>query len=93
MRSLSMQIRAIRLGWMPLPRWLLPVSEVNEQMQGGRFHFAVKGSLPGAGLAELRIAVHGIELLERMKWCRALCGAERRTPWPHPLAVDPSLEP
>ncbi|WP_297589640.1 DUF4166 domain-containing protein [Roseibium sp.] len=35
---------------LPLPRWLLPVSEATETARDGRFHFDVKLSLPGLGL-------------------------------------------
>lgn len=35
---------------MPLPGWLLPVSDTREHADGGRFHFDVQISLPGAGM-------------------------------------------
>ena len=49
--------------------------------------------MPRTWLAELRVAVHGIELLERVQRRIPLGDSERRTTRPRTLAVDASLQP
>ena len=49
--------------------------------------------MPRAGLAELGIAVHGIELLERVQRCLACGDTEGRSAGPYALAIDAALEP
>lgn len=41
-RALHYPVISGRLGPVPLPRWLLPVSEASEYVVDGRFHFDVK---------------------------------------------------
>ncbi len=40
--ALHFPIRSGRLGPLPLPRWMLPVSEAREYARDGRFHFDVR---------------------------------------------------
>lgn len=40
--ALHFPVAAGRLGWVPLPGWLLPRSEAREYAAGGRFHFDVR---------------------------------------------------
>lgn len=44
--SLHFPVVAGRIGPMPLPRWLLPISDAREFETDGRFHFDVKLSAP-----------------------------------------------
>ncbi len=49
--GLDMIVRGARLGWLPLPRGMLPRSHATERIDGeGRFYFDVPAVLPGIGL-------------------------------------------
>lgn len=48
-QALHYPVLSGRLGPLPLPRWLLPVSEAKEYVRDGRFHFDVKLSAPITG--------------------------------------------
>ncbi|WP_422377308.1 DUF4166 domain-containing protein [Roseibium sp.] len=48
--TLAFPVARGRVLGLPLPRWLLPVSEATETAKGGVFHFDVRISLPLAGL-------------------------------------------
>ncbi|ASP33689.1 SDR family oxidoreductase [Labrenzia sp. VG12] len=48
--TLAFPVARGRVLGLPLPRWLLPVSEATETDRGGVFHFDVSISLPLAGL-------------------------------------------
>ncbi len=49
--GLDMIVRGARLGWLPLPRGMLPRSHATERIDGeGRFYFDVPVVLPGIGL-------------------------------------------
>lgn len=47
--ALEFPVTAGRLGPLPLPRWLLPVSVARETAQGGQFHFDVELRAPLTG--------------------------------------------
>ncbi|MGR3707824.1 MAG: DUF4166 domain-containing protein, partial [Alterinioella nitratireducens] len=43
-----------RVGPIPMPRWLLPVSEAREHVRDGRFHFDVSLRAPITGALIVR---------------------------------------
>ncbi|NPD20444.1 SDR family oxidoreductase [Alterinioella nitratireducens] len=47
-------VRSGRVGPIPMPRWLLPVSEAREHVQDGRFHFDVSLRAPITGALIVR---------------------------------------
>ena len=47
--ALHFPVKSARVGPLPLPRWLLPVSIAREYEQGGRFCFDVKLHAPVTG--------------------------------------------
>ncbi|WGW02330.1 SDR family oxidoreductase [Tropicibacter oceani] len=54
--ALLYPVKAGRIGPIPLPRWLLPVSEASETVNEGRFHFdvALRAPITGALIVRYR---------------------------------------
>lgn len=53
-KELHYPVTSGRCGPIPMPRWMLPVSEAREYVQGGRFHFDVSLRAPVTGALIVR---------------------------------------